>query len=115
MFAAVDGAVEVAAQFIEKSVQPVENIQGEHQQAITDRDGQIQAIQCNPVALQAQGEVYQAQLQRCQDQIYDLFINRHVSTSANDKYHNLPYYIFRIQRRKKYVKLRWLNRYFPDH
>ena len=115
MFATVDGAVEVAAQFIGKSVQPVENIQEEHQQAITDRDGQIQAIQSNNVTLQAQGEVYQAQLQRCQDQIYDLLINRHVSTSANDKYHNLPYYIFRIQRRKKYVKLRWLNRYFPDH
>ena len=37
------------------------------------------------------------------------------ATSANDKYHDLPYYVYRIQRRKRYVKLRWLNRHIPDH
>ena len=33
--------------------------------------------------MQAQRDVYQAQLQRCQDQICDHMINRHVSR-AND-------------------------------
>ena len=37
------------------------------------------------------------------------------TTSANDKYHELPYYVARVQRRKKYVKLRWFHRHFPDH
>ena len=42
------------------------------QQAITDRDNQIQAIQYKNVALQAQGDVYQTQLQRCEDTITHL-------------------------------------------
>ena len=37
------------------------------------------------------------------------------TTSANNKYHDLPYYIARIQRRKRYVKLRWFDQHFPDH
>ena len=37
------------------------------------------------------------------------------TTSANDKYHDLPYYIARIEQRKRYVKLRWFNQHFPDH
>ena len=37
------------------------------------------------------------------------------TTSANDKYHDLSYYIARIQRSKRYVKLRWFDRHFPDH
>ena len=40
-----------------------------HQQAIEENDNQIQAIQCENVALQEQKEVYQVQLQRCQDQM----------------------------------------------
>ena len=85
------------------------------------------------MALQATGDVYQAQLQRCQDQIRDLIINCHVThlrdpsrdniiiivrkhtTSANKKYHDLPYYVVRIQQRKRYVKLRWFDRHFPGH
>ena len=27
----------------------------------------------------------------------------------------MPYYIARIQRRKRYVKLRWFDQYFLDH
>ena len=27
----------------------------------------------------------------------------------------MPYYIARIQRRKRHVKLRWFDRHFPDH
>ena len=37
------------------------------------------------------------------------------TTSANDKYHDLPYYIARIQQRKRCVKLRWFDQHFPDH
>ena len=84
------------------------------------------------IALQVQRDVYQAQLQRCQNTIIHLrtryvdhardpgkdniiIIVRKHTTSANDKYHDLPYYVARIQRRKRYVKLRWFDRYFPDH
>ena len=56
-----------------------------HQQAIKEKDvalaqcdNQIRAIQHENVALQAQRDVYQAKLQRYQDQIRDLVINRHV-------------------------------------
>ena len=34
---------------------------------------------------------------------------------ANDTFHGLPYYIARIQGRKRYVNLRWFERHFPDH
>ena len=93
----------------------------EHQQAIEekdatialltddlqDRDNQIQAIQYENVALQAQKDVYQAELQKCQDTITHLktcyvpharnpdkdniiiIVGKH-TTSANDKYHDLP-------------------------
>ena len=43
-----------------------------------------------------------------------IIVRKH-TTPENDKYHNFPYYISRIQRRKWYVKLRWLERHFPDH
>ena len=84
---------------------------------LQDRDNQIQAIQYENVALQAQKDVYQAELQKCQDTIKHLKARyvRHVRnpgkdniiiivrkqiTSANNKYHNLPYYVARIERRK---------------
>ena len=121
-------------------------IKEEHQQAIKgkdavialidddlqDRDNQLQAIQYENVALQVQRDVYQAQLQRCQDTIIHLttryvdyargpgkdniiiIVQKH-TTSANDKYYDLPNYVARIQRRKTYVKLRWIDRHFPDH
>ena len=60
-------------------------MEDDHQQAIKEKDvalaqcdNQIRAIQHENVALQAQKDVYQAKLQRCQDQIRDLVINRHV-------------------------------------
>ena len=43
-----------------------------------------------------------------------IIVKKH-ATSANDKYHNLPYCVSRIQRCKRYEKLRWLNQHFPDH
>ena len=90
------------------------------------RDNQIQAIKYENVALQAQGDMYQAELQRCQDTITHLktqhvrdpgkdyiitIVHKHI-TSANDKFHGLPYYIARIQRCKRYVRLRWLDQHF---
>ena len=36
------------------------------------------------------------------------------TTSVNDKCHDLSYYVSRIQRHKRYVKIRWLNQHFPD-
>ena len=75
--------------------------------------------------------MYQVELQKCQDTITHLrtryvdhtrdpgkyniiIIVRKHTTSANDKFHDLPYYIARIQRRKRYVKLRWFDQHFPD-
>ena len=96
------------------------------------RDDQIQAIKYENVALQAQKDVYQAELQKCQDTITHLkiryvphvrnpgkdsiiiIVQKH-TTSASDKFHELPYYIARIQRHKRYVKLKWFDGHFPDH
>ena len=44
-----------------------------------------------------------------------IIIVRKYTTSANDKFRDLQYYIARIQRRKRYVKLRWFDRHFLDH
>ena len=99
---------------------------------LQDYDNQIQAIQYENVALQAQRDVYQAQLQRCRDTIAHLrtryvdhardpgkdniiIIVRKHEKPANDKFHDLPYYVARIQRCKRYVKLRWFDGHFPDH
>ena len=37
------------------------------------------------------------------------------TTPGNDTFHDLSYYVARIQRRKRYVKLRWFDQHFPDH
>ena len=84
------------------------------------------------MALQAQRDVYQSQLQRLQDTIIHLrthYVNhardptkdniiitvRKQIRSAQDNYHDLPYYVSRIQQRKRYVKLRWFDRHCPYH
>ena len=84
------------------------------------------------VALQAQKDAHQAELQKSQDTIIHLktryiphardpgkdniiIIVRKHTTPAKDKFHDLPYYIARIQRRKRYIKLRWFDREFPNH
>ena len=99
---------------------------------LQERDNRIQNLQYENVALQAQRDVYQTKLQRCQDTITHLrtryvphardlgkdniiIIVRKHTTSDNDKFHDLPYYTARIQRRNRYVKLRWFDRYFPNH
>ena len=43
-----------------------------------------------------------------------IIIVRKHTKPASDKFHDLPYYIVRIQRRKRYVQLRWFDRHFPD-
>ena len=83
------------------------------------------------LALQAQRDAYKAQLQKCQDTIIylrtsyvdhardlgkdNIIIVRKHTTPANDRYHDLPYYVARIQQSKMYVKLRWFDQHFPDH
>ena len=75
------------------------------------------------MALQEQRDFYQRQLQKSEDIIIYLraryvdhardsgkdniiiTVSKH-TTSTNDKYHDLPYYVSRIQRRKRYVRLR---------
>ena len=123
-----------------------EGIQEKHQQAIPEKDvvialmnddlqghdKQIQVIKYENVTLQAKRDVYQAQLQICQDTITHLRtryvdhtrdpgkdniimnVQKH-TTPANDKFHDLPYYAARIQQRKRYVKLKWFDQYFSDH
>ena len=84
------------------------------------------------MALQAQRDVHQTQLPRCQDTIIHLktryllhardlskdniiiIVWKHTKP-AKDKFYNLPYYVARIQRRKRYPKLRWFDGHFPNH
>ena len=104
--------------------QEILRLNEEHQQIIEEEDAALALLnddlenrQYENVALQVQRDVYQAQLQRCQDNIIHLrtryvdhardpgkdniiIIVRKHTTSANDKYHDLPYYVARIQRRK---------------
>ena len=81
---------------------------------LQDRNNQIQVIQYENVALQAQKDVYQAELQKFQDTITHLktgyvphakdpgkgniiiIVHKH-TTSVNDKFHDLLYYVTRIQ------------------
>ena len=111
----------------------------DHQQAIEVRNAAIallnddlQKHEYENVALQTQTDVYQAELKKCQDIITHLkhvmflmqknpgkdniiiIVGKHTAP-ANDKFHALPYYIARIQWRKRYVKLRWLDQHFPDN
>ena len=97
---------------------------------LQDRDNQIQAIKCENVALQAQRDMHQAQLERCQDTIMHLrtcYVD-HVRDPGKDNiiiilrknttpamFHDLPYYIARIEQRKRYIKLRGFDQHFPDH
>ena len=98
---------------------------------LQDHANQIQVIQYENMALETQRDVCQAQLQRCEDITHlraryvdhardpgkdnTIIIVRKHTTSTNNKYYDLPYYVCRIQRPKRYVKLRWLNQHFPQH
>ena len=98
-----------------------------HQQAIEEKDGALALLNDDlknrkheSVALQAQRDMYQAQLQRYQDAITHLktsyvphaknpgknniiIIVRKHATSVNDTFHDFPYYVTRIRRCKSYV------------
>ena len=112
--------------------QQILGLNEEYQQAIEDKDAALALLnddlknrEYENVALQAQRDVYQAQLQRCHGTIIHLrtqyvdhardpskdniiiIVRKH--TSANDKYQDLPYYAASIQRRKRYVKLRYFD------
>ena len=81
---------------------------------LQDRANQNQAIHYENVALQAQRDVYRAELQRCQDTIVHLkahyvdhardsdkdniiiIVQKHTGP-ANNKFHDLPCYVVRIQ------------------
>ena len=111
-----------------------------HEQAIAllnddlqERDNRIQAIQYENVTLQAQRDVYQARLQRCQDQTHDLITKRHVprandpgkdnivmiiekdTTPEEDEFYEYPYYTSRIQRRFINTKRRWFKVQYLHH
>ena len=124
----------------------IEEIQGKHQQAIEEkdaatallnddlknRDNQIQAIQYENVALQAQRDVYKDQLQKCQDIITHLR-TRHVphtkdpgkdnivmiieknTAPEEDEFYEYPYYPAKIQRRFINTKRRWFKAQYPHH
>ena len=105
----------------------------DYQQATEEQDNQVQAIQYKNVILQAQRDVYQGQLQRSQDQIRGLIINRHVrhandpgkdnivmiieknTAPEEDEIYEYPYYIARIQRRFISTKRRWFRAQYPHH
>ena len=94
--------------------QKILRLNEDHQQAIKEKDAafallndDLQNCEFENVALEAQRDVYQAQVQRCQDTIIHLrtcyvdhardpgkgniiIIARKHTTSANDKYHDLP-------------------------
>ena len=106
--------------------------EGDHQQAIQEKDAAIALLnddlknrEYENVALQAQRDVYQATITHLKMRYLDhardsgkdnnIIIVRKHTTPANNKYHGLPYYFARIQRRKRYGKLRWHVRHFPDH
>ena len=121
----------------------IEEIQGKHRQAIEEkgttiallnddlknRDNQIQVIQYENVALQAQRDVYKDQLQKRQDIITHLK-TRHAKDPSKDKilkiiekntapeedeFYKYPYYIVRIQRRFITTKKRWFKVQYPHH
>ena len=118
----------------------IEEIQEKHLQAIEQKDAalallndDLQNCEYENVALQAQSDVYQAQLEKCQDQIRDLIINRHVphandpgrdnivmiieknTAPEEDEFYEYPYYIVRIQRRFISTKRRWFRVQYPHH
>ena len=100
---------------------------------LQSRDNQIQAIKHENVAFESQKDVYQAQLQSCQDQIRELIINSHVPHANDpgknnmvmiiekniapeeDEFYEYPYYNARIQQPFISTKTRWFRAQYPHH
>ena len=93
----------------------VEKIQEEHQQAITDRDNQIQAPENT-------NEKHQQKILRLNEEIDDLIANRHVARyfdkalcfikKNSGEVH--PYYVIRCQYRQLEKHKRWLKLRYPN-
>ena len=92
-------------------------IQEEHQQAITGRDNQIQA-------LEFRNEEHQQEILRLNEEINDLIANRHVARRGcfdnvlcfikkNSK-EGHPYYVIRCQYRQLEKHKRWLKLRYPN-
>ena len=90
------------------------------------RDNHIQAIQYENVGLQGEIRVKDQQIRRFEDTVIHpreryvnhardfgkgniIIIVRKDTRPANNKYHDMPYYVSSIEQCKKCVKLRWLN------
>ena len=124
----------------------IEEVQEKHRQAIIEkdaaiallnddlknRDKQIQAIQYQNVALQAQRDVYKDQLQKYQGIITHLktihvpnakdpgknnivMIIEKNTAPEEDEFYEYPFYTARIQRRSITTKNRWLKAQYPHH
>ena len=113
---------------LQREVRKLASTIEEKDSAIALLNDDLQKREYENVALQAQNNVYQAELQKCQDiktryipHVRDsgkdniIIIERKHTTPANDKFQDLPYYVARIQQRKRYITLRWFDRHFSDH
>ena len=111
----------------------------EHQQAIEEKDGALALLndglknrEYENAELQAQRDLYQTELQKCQDTIIYLkaryvdhardpgkdnivMIIEKNTTPEEDKFYEYPYYIARIQRRFITTKRRWFRAQYPHH
>ena len=92
-------------------VRALEFTNEDHQQPIEEKDTTIALLnddlkncEYKNVSLQGEIRVKDPQIAALQRR-YVLHVGKH-TTSANDKFHDLPYYVATIQRRKRYVKLR---------
>ena len=111
----------------------------EHQQAIEEKDAALALLnddlknrEYENVVLQAQRDVYQAELQKCQDTIIHLktryvdhervpgkdnivMITEKNTTPEENQFYEYPYYIARTQRRFITTKRRWFRAQYPHH
>ena len=110
----------------------IEEVAEKHQKTIKEKEDKIQAIQYENVGLQGEMRAKDQQIVRCENRIGELreryvdhcknpkkdnivIIIRKHSTVENDIYHKYPYYIARIQKQKRYIKLHWFDKHFPEH
>ena len=95
----------------------IEEIHGKHQQAITDCDNQMQA-------LEFRNEEHQQKILRLNEEINDLIANRHVACRGcfdnvlcfikeNSKEAH-PYYVIQCQYRQLEKYKRWLKLHYPN-
>ena len=97
----------------------------ENQKALEDKNQLIglkhKALEVKDTVIALLNDNISTLIKRCVPNAVDsgkdniLIIIRKHTNQDEDKYHNLPYYIARIQKRSRYVKLRWFQKHFPDH